>query len=415
MRKSLISAGLCIVALQLLAPASADAMQRIVGKPGTACPGAQYTSIGAAVSAAAPRDEILVCPALYDEQVVITKPLTLRGREVNGVGRVLVQPSVLSPDATMTEAVISVIGTRDVTIENLAIDASKNAVSSCSPGLAGIHFHNASGTVRDSAIGGAQLTNPTGCAKGLPFGNGWGIKIDANEAASFHVRIVHNSIHDYTANGVLARDSGVKVEIKANDIVGVGPSGGVFQFGVFLANGAAGTISDNLITEGNCGALAIDKCIALRSEGVTLRNIGPGTIVDGNIISKAQSGIFINGATKLRVTNNRISNIDAMSGMDIQGSASGAFTDSLIAENVISHVGPIDSSASNNEEGCGINEYSGTGVAGNKIVENIVNDAYCGVAYVSADEVDENVFRNTLYNTLNSDSYPDTFPPATEP
>jgi hypothetical protein len=48
-------------------------------------------------------------------------------------------------------------------------------------------------------------------------------------------------------------------------------------------------------------------------------------------------------------------------------------------------------------------------------LENTVNDAYCGVAYVTADQVYSGVYMNALYATLNADLYPTTFPPAVEP
>jgi hypothetical protein len=393
----------------------AAAWQRVVGQAGTPCPNAQYTTITAAINAANPGDEIVICPALYDEQLVITKPLKLRGLSVNGIARVLIQPSSLTPVGSLGfEAVIAVLNTHDVTIDNLAVDASKNAVTGCTPGLAAIHFRDASGTVQNSAIFGAQLAAP-GCTTALPFGNGVGVQVDADEAGPFHVLICGNSIHDFTANGVLAVDAGVKATITDNNIVGVGPSGGVFQFGVFIVNGAVGVIQNNVINEGNCGALSITACIPLRSEGITLRAVGDWTVVENNFISKAQSGIFVNGARHLRVTGNIIGNIDAFSGMDLQGTASGYLTDSQFDWNTIYNVGPIDANASNNEEGCGINEYSGTGVSGNTISHNTINDAYCGVASVAADEVSSTVTRNTLYATLDSDLYPTTFPPATEP
>ena len=44
-----------------------------------------------------------------------------------------------------------------------------------------------------------------------------------------------------------------------------------------------------------------------------------------------------------------------------------------------------------------------------------MNDAYCGVASVTADSVQLGTYFNTLYPTLNSDLYPNTFPPAMEP
>jgi nitrous oxidase accessory protein NosD len=386
-----------------------------VGQSGTPCPNAQYTTIAAAVRAANSGDVVEVCPALYAEQLVITKPLTLRGIEVNGINRVLLQPSLTVMAGLATEAVITVMNTNGVTVQNLALDASHNTVSSCNPGVAGIQFFNASGTVENSAIFGAHLMNPLSCTA-LPFGNGFGVQVYASQSGPFRVSVRHNSIHDFTANGVQVTGTGIAAEIDANTISGVGPSSGIFQFGIFIINGAVAQITNNVITEGLCGSLAISDCINVRSEGVTLRAIGDGTVVDGNIISNAQSGIFINGANRLRVTNNQIRNIDAMSGMDIQGTASGFFTNSVIDGNGIFNVGPIDQNASNNEEGCGINEYSGTGTfSGNRISNNVVNDAYCGVAHVTADTVQGGIYFNTLYTELNSDLFPVMFPPAVEP
>jgi hypothetical protein len=409
--------GLAIVLAGVGAASPAFAGEKlIVGKSDTDCPGATYLTISAAVSAAPPGSEIEICPALYDEQVVVSKPLWLHGRRTDNIARVLVQPSNFALYSKLGfEAVIAVVDTAGVTIDHLALDASKNTFASCSPGLAAVHFRNASGRLAENAISGAQLATPTGCAKGLPFGNGFGVQVDSDAPGPYSVVVEDNSIHDYTANGVLIEDTGVTATVQHNGISGVGPSSGVFQFGIFVANGAVGHIFGNVITEGNCGAIAISDCIGLRSEGVTLRAVGNDTIVDGNIINKAQSGIFINGGSHLRVTNNIIGNIDAMSGMDIQGSASSFLTHSLIANNTIFHVGPIDANASNDEEGCGITEYSGTGVSDNTITNNTVNDAYCAVAAVSADLVEDVHARNTLYNTLNADQYPNMFPPAVEP
>lgn len=52
---------------------------RTVGQPGAPCPNSQYNTIGAAITAASPGDIIAICPALYPEQLVITKPLTPGG------------------------------------------------------------------------------------------------------------------------------------------------------------------------------------------------------------------------------------------------------------------------------------------------------------------------------------------------
>jgi nitrous oxidase accessory protein NosD len=409
----------CLFELTLLSMGlglgTASAATLIVGPAKTACPSPQYSTIGAAVQAAGSGDVIEICPALYPEQLVIAKPLTLRGINVNDRSRVLLQPALADLQGLATEAVITVMNTSLVSIQNLAIDASNNTVSSCSPGVAGVHFYNSSGVVENSAIFGANLANPLSCTT-LPFGNGFGVQVDSSLPGPFKVWITGNSIHDFTANGVQVNGAGITAEIAGNTISGIGPASGIFQFGIFVLNGAVGNIVGNTITEGLCGSLAITDCINQRSEGVTLRAIGDGTVVDGNIITNAQSGIFINGANQLTVVNNQIRNIQAMSGMDIQGSASGVFTNNVIANNRISNVGPIDQNASMNEEGCGINEYSGTGTfSGNQISQNAITDAYCGVAHVGADTVTFGLYLDTLYNELDSDLYPNGFPPPVEP
>jgi len=383
----------------------------IVGQPSTPCPGAMYTTIGDAVTAAGPGDEIDICPALYPEQLIITKPLKLVGIEVNGVNRILIQPALTDLMGLATEAVITVMNTQGVVIENLAIDASHNTVATCSPGLAGVHFFNASGKVKDSAIFGAQLTNPTGCSK-LPVLNGFGVLVDATQPGPFTVSVEHNSIHDYTSNGVFANGSagGVKADIDGNDISGIGPVSGTFQFAVYLLNGAVGHVRHNVLTEGLCGSLTTVACRAARSEGVTVRNVGDGTVISDNIISNAQSGIFINGANDLKVINNRISNIYVLDGIDIQGTAAGHFTNSVIRGNRIFNVGGISDP---NANASGIIEYYGTGTfSGNEISDNTISDTAVGVYYVLPDTVTSGTYFNVLYTTLN-EALPS--PPNVEP
>ena len=413
-RFACFSAAACAVVF-LFTTAHAGAKTLLVGKTGSDCPEAQYNTIAGAVAAAGAGDVVAICPALYAEQLVITKPLTLRGVSTNAFERVLLKPVLSDLLSLPTEAVITVMNTHGVTIDNLAIDASNNAVSSCSPGVAGVHFYNASGTVKNSAIFGATLPNPLSCTS-LPFGNGFGIRVDSSVAGSYYVSVLNNSIHGYTANGVQVYGTGITADIAGNTISGTGPATGIFQFAVFLFNGAVGNIHDNVITEGLCGSVSAPDCINTRSEGITLRSIGDGTLVERNVIQNAQSGIFINGANQLRVLNNVISNIDAMSGLDMQATASGYFTNNVIAGNIITNVGPIDQNASTDEEGCGINEYPGNGIfSGNEISHNTVNDAYCGVAHVTADWVNDGVYFNTLYKELDAELYPVAFPPATEP
>ena len=383
-----------------------------VGKPNTPCPSADYSTITDAINAAQSSDVIKICPALYPEQLLITKPLTLAGISVEGVDRVLIQPTSLIPLGGLGSiAVISVVNTSNVTISNLAIDAGNNTVSGCSVSLAGIHFYNASGVVDGDAIFGARLSNPLSCTVLFP-GNGFGVQADqsAGLLTSFKITVQNSSIHDFGRNGILVTGSSEKADINGNSITGIGPIAGVNQFGVFLANGATGRVTGNNITQASCRAIPILNCFALRSEGVVLRAVGDGVRVAGNVINNVQAGVFVNGATNVQVMDNVISNVDALNAIHIQQSVSGSFVG-----NRIFHVGPITMDASATEAGCGLNDLSGVGNSGNHIIANSVNDAYCGVAYVTGDRVEANVFMNTLYETLNGDDYPSAFPPALEP
>jgi hypothetical protein len=74
-----------LVAVALIAAAAASMAARasaatfVVGNDPSTCPGATYTTIGAAVAAASAGDTVQVCPGVYPESVTITKPLTLVG------------------------------------------------------------------------------------------------------------------------------------------------------------------------------------------------------------------------------------------------------------------------------------------------------------------------------------------------
>ncbi len=389
------------------------AATRTVGKPNTGCSNAEYTTITAAVNSAAAGDVIEICPAVYAEQLTIDKPLTLRGVGVDSIKRVLVQPSSLTPVISSDgavgglpfEAAITVMNTRHVNIHDLAIDASNNNVTGCSTLVAGVHYYNSSGEMDNDAVFGAQVTGCTG-ASALLFGNGFGVQVDADRNGDFDVCVRNNSIHEFTRDGVQVIGTGVTAKVEDNLIAGRGPSSGVFQFGVFVLNGAVGLVNRNVIHEGPCGSLSPSDCVAVRSEGVTFRAVGDGSVVEQNVITSAQSGIFINGGNRMRISDNYISDIDLFDGIDLQGTASGFLTNSRISGNIIFDLGPVQN------ESCGVFEASGTGVSGNSISHTTVNDGYCGVAHVSADRVEDGSYHNTLYTELNTDQ---PVPPPVEP
>lgn len=86
------------------------------GRSGRDCASAAFTTIGAAVSAAAPGSRIIVCPGLYHEAVVIDKPLTLIG-----------EGAVIDGDATSSDNGVQIVGPggSGSTVEGFTIKNSK--------------------------------------------------------------------------------------------------------------------------------------------------------------------------------------------------------------------------------------------------------------------------------------------------
>ncbi len=88
------------------------------------CNSAAYTTIGAAVSAASPWATVVVCGGTYNEQVVLSQPVTLEGRgnatiDENGVTPTFSVPMPPGPAITIYAAVVII--SSHVTIENLTI------------------------------------------------------------------------------------------------------------------------------------------------------------------------------------------------------------------------------------------------------------------------------------------------------
>jgi hypothetical protein len=203
-----------------------------VGNASTGCPNPKYATIGAALAAAHTGDEIDICPALYPEQLIVTKPVTLRGVGVNGIQRVLLKPATMTAAVPGAQAVISVLNTSGVSIEGLAIDASQNTVSGCTVTLSAIHFSNSSGSVLNNAISGAQLTDPTTCTKLFP-GNGFGVLVDTTTGRTgpFYVAIRGNTIHDFNRDGVFVNGAGIRADVSANIFPALVPARGITSSG----------------------------------------------------------------------------------------------------------------------------------------------------------------------------------------
>jgi parallel beta-helix repeat protein len=253
------------------------------------CPTAGYTKIQDAINAAPAGATIRICPGTYQEQISVTKSLTLRGD--NGAvvipGTVVANTtSLVSPNAPLA-AVILVADTENVTISSLTVDGVNNSISGCGPGLVGIFFRNASGTIRNAAVRNMKLAALlNGCQSGL------GIFVQSGNGQMSSVKVEGSSVHDFQKNGITGNESGTKVEIDRNSVTGSGPTSGAAQNGIQVGFGATGSLEGNTVAN-----LIWSPCVSVQACTAVATGIlvfeSDDVSVEGNELNGTQGGIYI--------------------------------------------------------------------------------------------------------------------------
>ena len=85
-----------------------------------------FTSIQAAVSAASPGSTVRICPGTYAEQVVVTKPLTLRGLQSGGSSGAVIVPPPPPPVPPYSLAAVSRLLTTDCVVYQILAQGAQN-------------------------------------------------------------------------------------------------------------------------------------------------------------------------------------------------------------------------------------------------------------------------------------------------
>ena len=355
----------------------AGAATLVVSNTSPQCARAEFTTIQAAINAAAPGDTVRVCPGVYPEQVTIGTSLKLLGE--NGA---ILMPGPISGNGSDISngdplaAIILVQNATGVTIDGLIVDGSKNGLTECSPFLVGILFQNASGSITHNAVRSIATPPVSGCQ------DGDAIVAQSSSGQSATVEIAFNSVHDYQKNGITGNETGTTVTIHHNTVTESAPANGAAPNGVQIGFGATGTITANNVS-GNVWApcVSINNCTAAGS-GILIFESNSVTI-QNNDVGTNQVGLFVEG-DGTTIHNNDVFNSLVLYGIAVTGN------DSAITGNSITH---------SDQDAIVIDGNNGT------IRNNKIADALVGVFTVNGSS-GNSITGNTFFDTITTTTDP---------
>jgi hypothetical protein len=301
-RGGLLGGVLVTVALALTAsPAMAKEFQ--VDDDKAQCRHADFTSIQAAVTAAGARpgrDEIEVCPGLYQEQVRIEGPsqdrLVLEAKQPTRLRRdvaanpsreaIIKFPAVTLP--TNPRALVLVRNAERVRVTGFRI-TGPYVFSGCAVALDrtyGVRVDgNGSLKLDRNRITEIRNADPAlrGCQNGIAVQVGRQFEGQVGRAG-----IYRNLIDLYEKNGPTIDNSGSFAWIRDNAIYGEGPTTVVAQNGIQVGRGAGAKVVENLVADNNYIPPGF------QASGLILFDYGKLDVED-NLVVKNDTGIYLDG------------------------------------------------------------------------------------------------------------------------
>ncbi|HEX8120714.1 MAG TPA: right-handed parallel beta-helix repeat-containing protein [Solirubrobacteraceae bacterium] len=298
--------GLVLGAASVLAfAAPAGAATWTVDDDHVQCPLAQFTSIQAAVQAAAPNDTVQVCAGLYQETVTVDKA-GLKLYSTPRQAAVIKAPAIIP---TTTGAIVDVTAT-GVHLDRFTItgpgggpcNSLRYGVFVGSGGSADVRDNRIT-QIRDNPFGGCQ--NGIGVRFGSQFLNSPGSGT-----------LFGNYIDHYQKGGVVVDGAGSSVSVQQNRIQGAGPTDSIAQNGIQVSRGAAADVEQNIVLDNSfsgppiasstgillfqsTAAVDVDQNEATRNDDNLAAYETTGAVIEHNDFWKSSlyDGIYMNDDT----------------------------------------------------------------------------------------------------------------------
>ena len=256
--------------------------------------GRAFRTINAALEAANTGDEIKICPGVYEEQVVLTKSLTLRGLPVAD-HRALIMPSDLPASRESTQGAKPIraailVDAPKVVLDGLDISLEAANLSGCSPLVAGVYLRNASGALSGLIVSGAHST-ATDCDTGV------GLLIEGGKLGEdfgkpiYRKAVVSIRACEFRGNqkgGIAVIGDGSVLKISDSSVVGLGPAGTGVPNGIELTAGVKARLQDIQVRdlESSVAGKTATGLLAFRASKFRVRRA---------TMTGVQTGIFVLG------------------------------------------------------------------------------------------------------------------------
>jgi len=336
---------------------------------------ADFTSIQAAVNAAAPGDTIKVFPGTYNENVNIPKDSLKLQAEHHG-------DAVIRGSAAPTqEAVVKINGAHNVEFRGFKI-APQNTAYTYDLLVAG----GGSAQLRENWVTGATGGNAT---------VGIGV-LDS----SADVR--DNQVDNYQKNGIIIDGLSATASVNRNVVTGAGPTATAAQNGIQVSNGAKADVRQNTVSKN------IYSPGTVSATGILLTGAGTGTSVSENNVFQNDINIALDTTNGATVEKNRVS-AATYEGITLSGSSNNRIRQNTAEGNMENGISLFDGSNNNVVEKNDSNNNGRDGISlgdadNNQISQNKAQNNGGDGIYLDSASTGNRVTQNDLHNNARYDA-----------